>query len=63
MSDNRENASRELIETLMAISIVSRRLATKLDRLSGMYPLEKGGNLREQNGRIICTRQRTAALR
>ena len=63
MGDNRERNDRELIDILMAISIVSRRLAAKLDKMSGMSPLKKGGYLRGQNGRIICTRQRTAALR
>ena len=44
-------ADEELIDTLIAISVVSRRLARRLTLLAGQRQSTEGGKRDEQNGR------------
>lgn len=46
-TDCRRDADQELIGVLMAISVVSRRLATKLTKLSQLYEGGKTDEYRE----------------
>ena len=55
-------AEEELAEVLIAISVVSNRLAKKLTRLSGQCQSMEGGNPNEQNERIVSCRCRAAQM-
>lgn len=49
----------ELIDTLVAISVVSRRLAEKLNTLSKQEKTREGGNPNGKGQRIITAYRRT----
>lgn len=52
----------ELIDTLIAISVVSKRLAEKLNRLSKQKKAREGGTPNGKSQRIISTYRRTETL-
>lgn len=52
----------ELIDTLVAISVVSKRLAEKLNTLSKQGKVREGGNPNGKGQRIITAYRRTEAL-
>ena len=52
----------ELIDTLVVISVVSKRLAEKLNTLSKKEKVRKGGNLNGKGQRIITAYRRTEPM-
>lgn len=52
----------ELIDTLVAISVVSKRLAEKLNMLSKQENTGKGGKTNGKGQRIIAAYRRTETL-
>ena len=52
----------ELIDTLVAISVVSKRLAEKLNTLSKQEKAGKGGNPNGKGQRIITAYRRTEQM-
>ena len=52
----------ELIDTLIAISVVSKRLAEKLNTLSKQKKAREGGTQNGKSQRIISTYRRTETL-
>ena len=52
----------ELVDTLVAISVVSKRLAEKLNVLSKQGKTREGGNPNEQGQRIITAYRRTEQM-
>ena len=51
----------ELVDTLLAISLVAKRLAAKLEQLDGLYG--KGGKKSESDERAVPGCDRVASLR
>lgn len=52
----------ELIDTLVAISVVSKRLAEKLNTLSNQEKAREGGNPNGKGQRIITAYRRTEQM-
>jgi hypothetical protein len=65
MNDKRQinDTDEELIDTLLAISVVSKRLARNLSILAAQSKSKEGGKSDEQNERNGCDHRRTAQRR
>ena len=55
-------SSSQLIDTLVAISVVSKRLAEKLNTLSKQEKAREGGNPNGKGQRIITAYRRTEQM-
>ncbi|MPN14042.1 hypothetical protein SDC9_161368 [bioreactor metagenome] len=64
MNDKRQmtDTDEELIDTLLAISVVSKRLARNLSILAAQSKSTEGGKTDEQNERNGCDHRRTAQV-
>ena len=64
MNDKREmtDTDEELIDTLLAISVVSKRLARNLSILAAQSKASEGGKTDEQNERDVRDHRRTAQV-
>jgi hypothetical protein len=64
MNNNRQmnDTDEELIDTLLAISVVSKRLARNLTLLTAQSKSTEGGKTNEQNERDVRDNRRTAQM-